>query len=375
VPWHLAWRNATREKRRCAVTLVGVAIAVFLMVFQLSLLVGFIEATGKVVTAADGDVWIVPRGVPCFDFSARLPTQYLDLAAHVDGVAAVLPIVSGFTTLRRPDGGQQAVLLVGGDPRLGPHFPLPRVTTESGQFVLRDGVVADVSNLASLGLTAIPAAVEIGSVRADVIGRVRGFGTFLGSPYVFGTVQHARDVLRISDKYVSFGVVRFASEPDSTQLRALRDRLPHADVLTEREFKRQSSVFWLVQTGAGGAIVVGAVLGLAVGLVIVLQTMYANIMESLDEFATLKALGATSGAIRGFVALQAIALGCLGTTLGLIATFPLTAVARTHLVSWIVTPVWLRAAAAVIGIGVSLLAAMAASQPAIRVDPMRVLRG
>ena len=77
-------------------TIVGVALAVFLMVFQGSLLVGFIQAAGRVVRSIDGSVWIVPRGVPCFDLSARLPRRFADLARQTSGVNRTIAVASGF---------------------------------------------------------------------------------------------------------------------------------------------------------------------------------------------------------------------------------------------------------------------------------------
>src|ERR1700747_3931455 len=79
---------------------------------------------------------------------------------------------------------------------------------------------------------------------------------------------------------------------------SLKQRLPEVDVLTQDEFARKSRMYWTIKTGAGGAIVTAAVLGFLIGLVVVSQTIYANTMENIEEYATLKALGAS----RAFVA-------------------------------------------------------------------------
>jgi putative ABC transport system permease protein len=373
IPVVLAWRNATRHRGRFAATAVGVALAVFLVVFQGSLLVGFIKAAGKVIDVSGGDAWIVPHGVPSFDFAARIPRSYLDLAWQVDGVRDVLPMVAGFTTFVRPDGRRRAILLVGAERRVGARFPRPMVPAPPTYYV-PDGVAIDATSLDILGLTTLPVTVEIAGHRVEVVRAVTGFGSFLGSPYVFGTLDHARRVLRFAPDEVSFGVVRFDQTPDARQVEALRRRLPHADVMVASEFARQSASFWLVQTGAGGAILVAALLGLTVGLVIVLQTMYANTVESLAEFATLKAIGAPAGSIRLFIAAQASCIGGLGACAGLIVLDPLTELARRYLVTWIDTPLWLRAAGALAGVLVCLVAALVASRTALRVDPMQVLR-
>lgn len=373
IPFVLAWRNATRHRGRFVMTAAGVAIAVFLMVFQGSLLIGFIGAAGKVVAAADGDVWLVPRGVPCFDFAARMPRRYLDIAAGVDGVDQVLPMAAGMTNLVRDDGRSQVVLLVGADRRFGP--ALPRPAARPHEYLPRDGMVVDVSNRTLLGIERLPLDVEIAGHRAEVVQDVAGFGSFLGSPYLFGDLHHVRSLLGFASEDVSFGVVFMRDgEVTPTQLRTLRDRLPAIDVLTAREFAWRSAWFWLIQTGAGGAILVAALLGFVVGLVIVLQTMYASTIESLPEFATLKALGAPASAIRIFVGTQALFIGVLGATAGLLALDPLVVLARRYLVAWVETPLWLRGVGVAAGLVICAVAALSASRTATSVDPIRVLR-
>lgn len=374
IPFVLAWRHVTRHRLRFAMTVAGVAMAVFLMVFQGSLLVGFIRAAGTVVDAAGGDIWIVNRGVPCFDFPAPMPRRYLDTVRGVDGVRDALPLAVGLSPLTRHDGEHRGVVLVGLDRRLSSGLPVPAV--RPGGAPVPDGVVVDESTRALLGIRHVPASLEIAGRRAPVVRSVRGFGTFLGSPYVFGDIAHVREILRQDPDEMSYGVI-VVDEPTAApaQVAALRARLPNVDVLTSREFAGRSAWFWIVQTGAGGAILVAALLGMVVGFVIVLQTMYASTAESEREFATLKALGAPASSIRTFVGLQAVCIGLLGSTVGLLALEPLAGLARAYLVSWVVTPVWLRMAGACAGVVLATAASLSASRRAASVDPMRVLRG
>lgn len=355
-------------------TVAGVAVAVFLMVFQGSLLIGFVRAAGRVIATAGGDAWIVGRGVPSFDFPAAIPRQYLDLARQVEGVDTVLPIVAGMSSFVRGDGEHRGVVMVGLDRRFPPPLPLP--VRDDSAVLDREGVVIDASNRDLLGLDRVPVAIEIAGRRTDVVRVTDGFGSFLGSPYVFGDVTHVRDVLGIDADAVSYGVVFVDAPPVSdAQLAMLRQRIPDADVLSTDQFASRSAWFWLVQTGAGGAIVVAALLGCVVGLVIVLQTMYASTVESLAEFATLKALGAPASSIRRFVATQALIIGALGSGAGLLLLDPMVALARTYLVSWVETPLWLRGVGLVAGMAISIVAALGAARTAATVDPMRVLRG
>src|SRR5258708_34287819 len=81
----------------------------------------------------------------------------------------------------------------------------------------------------------------------------------------------------------------------------LRQRLPEVDILTREEFAHKSRMYWVIKTGAGSAILTAAVLGFLIGLVVVSQTIYANTMENIEEYATLKLLGASQAFVASVV--------------------------------------------------------------------------
>src|SRR5260370_3229946 len=87
---------------------------------------------------------------------------------------------------------------------------------------------------------------------------------------------------------------------------SLRQRFPEVDVLTRDEFARKSRTYWTIKTGAGGAILTAAVLGFLIGLVVVSHTIYANTMENIEEYATLKALRASQAFVARVVLTQAL---------------------------------------------------------------------
>jgi len=121
----LALQNLLHDRTRFLVTAIGVAFAVFLMIFQGSLLVGFLRAASEIVEAADSDIWITARGVNCFDFSATMDRRFREIAQGVPGVASVSRVSVAFANYREPDGQHQTVVLVGADPTVGSRFPLP----------------------------------------------------------------------------------------------------------------------------------------------------------------------------------------------------------------------------------------------------------
>ena len=94
-------------------------------------------------------------------------------------------------------------------------------------------------------------------------------------------------------------------------------KLPDSEVLTRAEFRTRSINHWMFSTGAGVALIGGAVLGLIVGTVIVAQTLYSSTKDHLSEFATLRALGSSSGYIHKVILMQAGLSAVLGYVLGM----------------------------------------------------------
>jgi putative ABC transport system permease protein len=128
-----------------------------------------------------------------------------------------------------------------------------------------------------------------------------------------------------------------------------------------------------MQTGAGGALLTAAVLGFFVGVLIVPQTVYATTMENLEEFATLKALGASSWFSIRIVAVQALLSAVLGSAVGIAIAFPVMSLAR-QAISWIYTPWQLVAALAGATLLLAALASITAVRAAISIEPGRVFR-
>jgi putative ABC transport system permease protein len=154
---------------------------------------------------------------------------------------------------------------------------------------------------------------------------------------------------------------------------ALQARMPEVDVRTRDEFSRRVRAFWVRKTGAGGAILMVAVLGFLVGLVIVSQNIYATTMENLEEFATLKAIGATPWYIRKVVLTQALVCGTIGSALGFAALVPLLDPIR-RTISWISMPWWLPVGMIGVGLVMCVLASVASIRKALSVEPGRVFR-
>lgn len=369
----LAWRNIVADKTRFAVTALGVAAAVFLIQFQGSTLAGFLRSASRIIDSTDSDIWIVARGVSCFEFPAPIERRFVEMAHSAPGVESASPICTRLVEFRKPNGSHQAVVLIGADPGVGAAFPTPHVVGHS-HALEPEGLLVDNSNLALLNVTRFPLEVEVNEMRAKVIGATYGFSSFLGSPYVFASYDDGAHFIGLSSDETTFVILRLTPEANLDRVkRVLQARLPGVDVYTRAEFSHKARVYWISQTGAGGAILIAALLGFCVGLAIISQSIYATTMENIEEFATLKAMGATNGFVIGVVAGEALLCGTAGYFLGVLAAIPLEK-AASNAIPWLQTPWWIPVSVIPVTLAMCVLASLVSVRKALQVEPGRVFR-
>jgi putative ABC transport system permease protein len=369
----LAWHNLIYDRMRFFVTIIGIAFAVFLMVFEGSLLTGFLRAAGKGIDTTDSHIWITARGVDCFEFATALPRRFREIALGVEGVESVNRMVVGYAAYKKPSGRSQLVLLIGAEPGVGRRFPIPRFK-QTNDAIIPEALLVDQSNLDTLEVATTPVDLEVNHLRARAVNVISEFSSFFGAPYVFTDYNDAVRYLRLDSEETFYLIVRVNEGYDIEKVKQdLRVQLPEADVWTRQEFSRRAQLFWVIKTGAGGALLTSAFLGFLVGLVIVSQNIYATTMENIEEFATLKAIGASRRYIRRVVLVQAIASGLVGSLVGLAAVFPATEAIRGT-IAWIYMPWWLPVAMIGMGLVMCALASILSIRKALAVEPAKVFR-
>jgi putative ABC transport system permease protein len=227
-------------------------------------------------------------------------------------------LIVRFTDWKRPDGGTESVIVVGIDP-VRP-FLQPWNLTDGAivdDLHIADGVVIDELYSEKLGVSKVGETVEIMGRRARIVGITSQIRTFTQSPYVFANLKNARIWTSLPDDRTTYLLVRAEPGVNLTSLRnAVQTALPASDVWTSREFSWRTRFYWLVTTGMGASLLIAAVLGVIVGLVIVSQTLYSATMERLQEYATIRAMGATNRYLQAIVLRQSLVSGTLGYIVG-----------------------------------------------------------
>ena len=171
---------------------------------------------------------------------------------------------------------------------------------------------------------------------------------------------------------ITYVLVKLASGVDVERVRAqIRDKVPDSEVLTKAEFRDRSLNHWLFATGAGVALLGGAVLGLVVGTVIVAQTLYSSTKDHLTEFATLRALGSSSAYIHKVILAQAGLSAVLGYMLGMAIALAVVYLSTATALPIVMSP-GLAALLLALTVAMCGISAISAIAKVMRIDPAMV---
>jgi putative ABC transport system permease protein len=309
----LAFRNLFHDRLRFIATLIGIVFSIVLVTVQLGVYFGFSRMVTTMIDHAAADLWILPQGAKCFEDPALLDARNQFRARAVDGVAQAVPVVIGFTEWRVPGGSIVPVFVVGSDLRSRGLLPWNLVEGELEALFAPNTIAVDRTYFERLGISGLGASAEIRRQRVRVAAVTHGIRSFTTTPYVFMAFDRARSHIGISADEATHILVRLAPGADVEAVRrALLANVSDVEVLTTAEFRDRSRSFWLFGTGAGAALFGGALLGVIVGTVIVALTLYSTTKEHLIQFATLRAIGASSRYIHKVIICQAVISAVIG---------------------------------------------------------------
>jgi len=365
----LAYRNLFHDRLSFFVTIVGIVFSVVLVAIQSGIYIGSGRKIAAIIDAAPADLWVVPLGTKSYDDPSLLSGRERHMILSTPGVANAEDMVVSFARWRKPKGGTTAILLVGTSPESS--YPLPWNIAEGSREALEapNTVAIDQSYFPDLGIEALGDRAEINGISVDIAATTKRIRSFTTLPYVFASIEQARQLTGANEAQATYERVRLADNANIEEVRAeIASKLPDAEVLTQDEFTKRSQAYWLFQTGAGAALIAGAVLGLIVGIVIVAQTLYASTKDHINEFATLRALGAGAGYIVKVILMQAVLSGVIGYLIGIALAFGVIEAAQDTKLNVVMTPE-LALGLCAITVGMCVFAAISAIIKVVRIDP------
>lgn len=370
---HLALKGLAYEWRRFLPAVVAVAFSGLLVLLQAAVILGIFSLSSQYVTRSDADLWIGYPGVQSLDLGRPIDTRAEVFAWGDPEVKAIEPFLWGSGEWRTPDRGMVNVYIVGIQPQAD-SMALSNALPDALRAALGepDAVLVDRADLDKLQV-AVGDTAEINGRRVRVVGLTHGLRA-LGGVNVIASVATTRrlDPAAGPNGRVAYLLVRLQHPAlASTVASRLSDigKGRGFEVLTASGFAQRTTLYWLLESGAGVAFVFGSVVALLVAVVITSQTLSAAVAASLKEYAALRALGFSMRALRRIVLAQSLWVGLFGLVVATLLTLALAGAAKAGDVPMVLSaPMLLIGALLVVltalGSGVRALRRVGAADPA-----------
>lgn len=312
----IAFKLLVNDRAKFSALILGIAFAVFLMVQMTSLFVGILAKSASTVTNIGAKMWVMDPGVNNVLNAIPMPGYVLDAVRSIHGVKYAVPLYSGGALVKLKSGTYQSVTVLGlddaslyGRPELE-EGQINDIFADNAFFVVKDAEFAKFEN------PKVGSEFELNDHRGVIVGiaKVPVSGLF-GVPTLYTTYNRAIEYIPSMRFTISFIMIEPKRSEDIPFIEQEVARIGYTAV-TKEEFIQKITHFYMFQTGLGTNLLIMTLISFIVGLSISGQTFYTFILENLEKFGALKAIGAKGRELIYMILFQATFTGLTGYGLG-----------------------------------------------------------
>jgi len=372
----LAYKLLVNDTAKFTAMLVGITFAVFLMMFVTSMFSGVLKHASSTIINIGASVWVMDPAVNTVSNSVGMPDYVLDAVRSMQGVKYAVPLYSGGALVKLADGTYQSVTVIGlddislfGRPELI-EGKIEDIYAENGFIVVRDAEFSKLEN------PHIGSELELNDHRGVVVGiaKVATSGLY-GIPTLYTTYKRAIQYIPNPRYTTSYVLVEPKSASAIPQIERQVEALGYR-ARTKEEFMQRTADFFIYQTGGGTNLLIMTVISFIVGLSLSGQTFYTFILENLERFGALKAIGTRSRELVGMILFQATFTALTGYGLGVGLCAFLVWLAKKRLPSYAAMITYSNLA---IALGMVVVIAAVSSyvgvRRVLRIEPFDIFRG
>lgn len=372
----LAYKLLVNDRAKFSALLVGITFAVFLMIMMTSMFAGVLNRSSSTVINIGAKIWVMDPAVQTVANTIGIPDYTLDAVRSLEGVKYAVPLFSGGALVKREDGIYQAVTVIG----LDDTSLFGRPVMEKGRiediFAENSFIVVNDSEFSKLGNPRIGTTFELNDHRGVVTGIAKVSTTSLfGVPTLYTTYNRAIQYIPNPRFTISYILVEPKTKADIASIERQVHNLGYL-ALTREEFESKISKFYMFETGLGINLLLMTVFSCVVGLSISGQTFYTFILENLDKFGALKAIGAKSRELVLMIFFQAAFTALTGYGLGVGLCALVITLAKMRLPDYAARIVYGNLEVALVMVTViAAVSGYVGVRKIIRIEPFDIFRG
>jgi len=372
----LAYKLLVNDKAKFTALLVGNTFAVFGMTFATSMFIGVLFHSFSTVTNIGASMWIMDPAVQTVANSIGMPDYVLDAVRSMHGVKYAVPLYSGGALVKLADGTYQSVTVVGLDDTS--LFGRPALTEGNIEDIYAENgfIVVHDADFVKFGNPKIGSEFQLNDHRGVVVGiaRVPSSGLF-GLPTLYTTYNRAIQYIPSPRYTITYVLVEPGNPADVQLIKQQVERLGYL-ALTKEEFMQRITNFYVYQTGMGTNILIMTVISFIVGLSISGQTFYTFILENLERFGALKAIGTRGRALVGMVLFQATFTSLTGYGLGIGLCTLLITLAKMRLPDYFAMVTYTNLSLSMVMVLViAAVSSYFGARRVLRIEPFDIFRG
>lgn len=324
----VAWLQLSNNPTKMLIGIAGVGFSNLLMFFQLGLMDSLYNSQAKPIERLHADLVMVSSKYSRLGSLQDFPRSRLFRVMGVDGVEAVSTLRVGRATWITPATRQSNDLFVYGVNLTQPSLDFAEIDSNRSQLQILGNALFDRNTRSRFGnvLQTLeqgkPFNVEINNRRTNIIGTFPMGATFVADANLItanNTFLHLFP--RMDPNQIQLGLIRLRpGAAPQTVIAAMEPLLNGRNVMvvTRQELAKKEMNYWKRNSSVGFIFSIGVVVGFLVGSIIVYQILYSDVMNSLPQYATLKAMGYRDPFVIGIVIQQSAILALVGFIPGVV---------------------------------------------------------
>jgi len=327
----IALKLLANDRGKFFTLILGVTFAVFLMNQMTSMFVGIMRKSTSNVINIGAKMWVMDPSVDNDRSSIPLPDYVLDYVRSIKGVAMAVPIYFGSGLVKLPDGTYQSANIIGLDDTT--LFGRPPIIKGDLKKIYNSDAFIGVKNsdYRKLGSPGIGSVLSINDHRAVIVALAKpASGGLFGMPTLYTTYTRATQDLPQTRYSMSYILLNPKSNADIPYIQEQVKKLGYK-ALTQKQFEKTIENFYKYKTGMGTNIMIMTFISFIVGLSIAGQTFYAFVLENLEKFGALKAIGAKKYELMAMILFQASVTSFIGYGFGIMISSLMIAVSKARI--------------------------------------------
>ena len=372
----IGFKLLVNDKSKFSALLIGITFAVFLMMQMTAMFAGILNRAYSNVTNIGAAMWIMDPAVNTVTSPIPMPNYLLDAVRSMDGVTYAVPLFMGGAMVKLESGAYQPVTVVGLDD--ASLFGRPEMEQGSILDVYADNsfLVVDDAEFSKLENPKIGTTFELNDFRGRIVGITRVAANGLnGVPTLYTTYSRAIEYIPTTRFSISYVLVQPKSEAAVAGIKQQVTKLGYV-ALTKSEFNTKITDYYTYKTGIGTNILLMTVISFIVGLSISGQTFYTFILENLEKFGALKAIGAKGRELIYMILFMATFTALTGYGLGILLVTVMISIARFKMANYAATiTYWNLGLAFGMVVVIAAISSYVGVRKVLTIEPFDIFRG